>query len=216
MHSERCSASNPLSSESINNAKWSILFPESEIVTEEEPVGKEAPGTGLSPDQLAAFMETSDMTDTGLSQEELEDEAETQVDVDAAFLAFQKRISLEPEQVLRVYPRDSVETEDHPLWLSDLGKPSSKDIPSCPHCQSPRTCEVQIMPQILTHLELDHTASNALDFGSLFVYSCSNKDCVPDLAFVEECVWKQDFSLDGMGDSQRKAAAMECNEAPEL
>lgn len=78
------------------NTRDTILFPEHEIVSDPEPE-EEVPV--LSPDQLASMMKESG----ALGQEDrtLELEEETDPEVDQAFLEFQKRVLLEPDQILR-------------------------------------------------------------------------------------------------------------------
>lgn len=58
---------------------------------------------------------------------------------------------------------------------------------------------VQVMPQLLNHLEQDETSKEALDWSTLAVYSCSascslSKSSNPakgSSAYVEEFVWVQ-------------------------
>jgi pre-rRNA-processing protein TSR4 len=203
--------------------KAKIIFPEYEIVSEPEPPLN---SSIISQDQLADFLATSQGLDSAAAEEELEElenEDETEVGVDKAFLDFQKRIQLEPQQIVR-YLKDEGSIEDvmgieedpeksvsedeedealdsttSPLWVSDQGKPGLKEIPTCEYCNSERQCEFQIMPQVLNYLDIDHSAPDALDFGSLFVYTCPN-NCQPSpqQSYMNEFVWRQDFSKDSM------------------
>ncbi|KAJ3400893.1 Programmed cell death protein 2 [Chytridiales sp. JEL 0842] len=192
-----------------------VLFPESEIVTELEPeksvaMKKKVKGIeelGLKITEL----EVGDDDRDGATKKEEDDDAdveETEVDVDKAFLKFQKRVDLEPEQVLRYarfQPNTGTET---PLWAADAGKLDPIEVPACPHCSSPRTFEFQIMPQLLNYLSIDHKDPKALDWGVVVVYSCS-AHCQPRredgevVAYVEEFVVQQGFSSDGMGNRLR-------------
>lgn len=70
-----------------------------------------------------------------------------------------------------------------PLNISDV---LPTEIPPCQYCQSPRTFEFQILPQILYELKEQH-----VDFGTLQVFTCSNS-CVSDRMYLNEFVFKQD------------------------
>ncbi len=99
--------------------------------------------------------------------------------------------------------------QHEPLWVCEQGKPGPQDIPPCPHCATPRTCEFQVMPQILNYLNLDHSDPDALDFGTLLVYTCP-RNCKPqEMNHVPEIVWRQDFSCQGMGDRSRAQLAQD-------
>ena len=180
------------------NSKTSIVFAEYEIVSEMEPE-KEIKEF----DSLASLLNQQEIS-TQETQQDKEDqdiyinETETQVDVDDAFLKFQKRVNREPEQILR-YARVSNDETFEPLWASDSSPPC---ITPCSHCGGPRTFEFQIMPQILNLLNLNHLDENVLDFGTLIVYSCFNSCQPKELDYIEECIWKQDFSSHGLGPSQ--------------
>jgi pre-rRNA-processing protein TSR4 len=130
-------------------------------------------------------------------------EEETETGVDKTFLTFQKAISAYPDQVMRyvrvVYGEPSI-----PLWVSDEGQPQEGDIVGCALCGSPRTFEFQILPQLLHALNVDHSQPDALDWGTLLVYSCSS-NCETDGRTVEEVVWRQDFSSQGIGDKYKQA-----------
>jgi pre-rRNA-processing protein TSR4 len=55
---------------------------------------------------------------------------------DKEFRRFDKRVKLNPDQVLR-YDRGG-----DPLWVSANGLP--KTIPACPYCEGPRQFEFQV------------------------------------------------------------------------
>ncbi|KAJ9069074.1 hypothetical protein DSO57_1022095 [Entomophthora muscae] len=147
----------------------------------------------------------------------------TKVEVDQAFLAFQRRIDYDPSQILRYartnYGDDNVE----PLWVSDIGKPAPTAILPCQICGSTRVFEMQILPQMLNFLPIDHSNPVALDWGTYIVYTCP-ENCSPsaeDMAscpdvlmgggpsgkqsvYMSEVVWHQDFSSHGIGENIRK------------
>ncbi|KAJ3126372.1 programmed cell death protein [Nowakowskiella sp. JEL0407] len=198
------------------------LFPEYEIVSEDEPethvdeaqddpiVNQEKIDQTLKEfnreEKLKKEIEEQ-FKDVVLEQEEAED---SDAYVDKAFLKFQKRVERSPEQILR-YARVNEDPQDAiPLWASDLNKPNpisgeSQTIPSCPNCGTDRAFEFQIMPHVLSLLEIDHINPNSMDWGTLLVYTCP-KNCVKDGdcgTYMEEVVWKQDFSIDGIGNQIR-------------
>ena len=50
----------------------------------------------------------------------------------------------------------------------------------------------QVLPQLLNHLDTD-SLNGGIDFGTLLVFTCSD-NCTPSTSYVQEFVWKQDFS----------------------
>ena len=87
---------------------------------------------------------------------------------DKVFEKFQKRIGRSPEQILRY------SFGGNPLWISQF-LPKPEDIPSCPHCHSPRIFEMQLLPTIVTlGLKFNKKTSESIEFGVVSVYSCSN------------------------------------------
>ncbi|KAG0303547.1 Programmed cell death protein 2, partial [Dissophora globulifera] len=122
----------------------------------------------------------------------------TKTGIDSAFLTFQKRIALYPDQVLRYARMEYELTNPEPLYVSDAGIPKAEDIPPCPHCGQERTFEFQILPQLLNYMAIDHSASDALDFGTVLVYSCKDNCHVEDKHYQHEVALVQHFSEDGM------------------
>jgi pre-rRNA-processing protein TSR4 len=97
--------------------------------------------------------------------------------------------------------------EPVPLWLNAQGKTTHSDVPPCSSCGGQRTAEFQVMPQILSLLNLDHADATEIDFGTIVIYSCA-KSCDFNQTssfrgFAEEFAWRQDFSHDGMGRKQQ-------------
>jgi pre-rRNA-processing protein TSR4 len=195
-HREHCGLSKTIHSPTI-------LFKELELVSEEEPdettqlIQDSLQNLSVAP--VSHFIEN-------VKEIELEEDAEdSQVNVDKAFLKFQKKMLLEPEQVMR-YDRhfDSNEPVQGPLWANDFGIPTIKDIPPCPHCHSHRSFEFQLTPQLLHYLNIVDASKDSIDFGTLVIYTCS-KDCmIKSNEYVEEILWKQDFSNDGLWKPQEK------------
>ncbi|KAJ3162130.1 Programmed cell death protein 2 [Geranomyces michiganensis] len=214
-HKEICAATAAGTSVTPTRKTPTVFFPEFELVSEEEQ-GYEISATENEgsehedDDDITGPTLTDNVTNIKIDEADVnEDIEETEVDVDKAFLRFQKRILKEPEQVVR-YARVSYADGPHPepLWVSDNGKITQSEIPSCPHCNGPRVFEFQVMPQLLNVLEINHYAADALDWGTVAVYSCIS-NCQPsdERAYVEEFVWRQMFSEHGMGDSAKAAMA---------
>ncbi|KAI8853891.1 programmed cell death protein 2, partial [Chytridium lagenaria] len=146
----------------------------------------------------------------------MKDIKETETGVDKAFLKFQKRLEREPEQVVRLGRFDNANTDttsdtkepEQPLWVADANIPQPEDIKPCPYCSSPRTFELQIMPQLLSHIEIDHSSADALDWGTVVVYTCSAM-CQPtdgrgkSLPYMEEIVIQQEFSTASVVDTNK-------------
>lgn len=151
-------------------------------------------GSEPEPDKLNLNDVPFDPNGAGLPSTE-DDEEETKVEVDSAFLKFEKRISRCPDQVLRYSKEDKI------LWVSDSNR--DPDIPNCEHCGSRRTFEFQIMPQLLNELGIDHRNKNALDWGTLVIYTCSKHCEAADGKYVPEYLFRQQFDSAGLGDSIR-------------
>nr|ACH48183.1 uncharacterized MYND Zn-finger protein [Cyriopagopus schmidti] len=113
-------------------------------------------------------------------------EIESVAKKDKVFRKFQKRINLEPEQVLR-YDRHG-----EPLWVSAESIPSQADIPLC-KCGARRLFEFQVMPQLLNYLSMD-VPRDSVDWGTLIVYTCADSCTLANSAYIPEFLWKQDFS----------------------
>lgn len=100
---------------------------------------------------------------------------------------FQARIARAPAQVLR-YCR-SIDAK--PLWPLLEGQPKNGHIPPCLHCGSPRTFELQILPQLLYFLQVKNEPSS-LDWATIAIYSCE-KSCTAGVSkgYAEEFAWVQ-------------------------
>lgn len=93
--------------------------------------------------------------------------------------------------------------EPEPLWVSSTGQPTH--IPLCPNCGGKRTLEFQVLPQLLSYLNIDHMDVHSFDFGSLYIYTCAHSCDLkvvrhvdtavdPDPFYQEEYLWVQHFS----------------------
>ncbi|KAF7728156.1 Programmed cell death protein 2 [Apophysomyces ossiformis] len=180
------------------------VFDEKEIVNEPEGKGED----GKEEEEQRKFFEENKENDGARSAKANFDESsalvpagdetygDSAVDVDETFLKFQLRIQLYPEQVIR-YDRVEYDMPDRePLWVQKNFKPSA--IPDCDRCGRPRTFEFQILSTLLNFLGVSHIATDSLDWGSLYVYTCKYNCPIGNDVFAEEYIWKQDFSADGM------------------
>ncbi|KAJ3084128.1 60S ribosomal protein L3 [Rhizoclosmatium hyalinum] len=213
----------------IGDAAWEAIkkeveFNELEIVTEVEPTEKEAAASKMNVMDVESQLGGANLNMTEQEQEEadedIRDAPDTEVDVDDAFLKFQKRIEREPQQVLRWARRrledeedvmedaddDEEETDHQVLWVSEQDKPKQdSDIGVCSYCQKPREFEFQIMPTLLTYLTIDHASDKAFDFGTVAIYSCPDH-CQPvdttgvPLPYMPEVAFHQNFSANGLND----------------
>ena len=166
--------------------------------SEWEIVSEDFEETELQTSMENYCLESDQKIDSIIETEEddmLANEKETAVEVDDAFLKYQSEIALEPDQVLRYYRIDYSGQDVEPLWVSDKGK--CTDPPLCPYCGGNRTLEFQITSQILNFLDIDHSDKDALDFGTLIIYSCQNS-CDSKKDFMAEFCWRQEFTCDGI------------------
>nr|XP_014342328.1 PREDICTED: programmed cell death protein 2 isoform X2 [Latimeria chalumnae] len=170
-----------------------FLFREYELVTEPEelpPLWET--NTEEKREDLQKHVESVAGANNGvvfesLDNDELEAMAKHETKEDKVFKKFKKLTSLEPDQVLRYCRRGS------PLWVSAENIPKETDIPNC-SCGAKRIFEFQVMPQLLNHLQVD-SLEESIDWGTLAVYTCA-ESCRQDSTYMNEFLWKQDFSAD--------------------
>lgn len=112
---------------------------------------------------------------------------------DVSFLKFQKRLSRAPDQIMRYYHATSNEFPG--LWCNNECIPSS--IPNCA-CGAKRQLEFQILPTLISSMNIDHSAKNALDWGILSIYVCSASCDLANCGLAEELCWLQTFSEQGI------------------
>ncbi|KAJ3342644.1 hypothetical protein HDU93_001624 [Gonapodya sp. JEL0774] len=99
-----------------------------------------------------------------------------------------------------------------PLWASEVERPAKGDVPDCERCGGRRGFEFQIMPSLLLHLPIDHLARDAIDFGTLVLFTCESSCALssppPDTTvpttdnaqirkWAREVIWRQMFSTEG-------------------
>ncbi|XP_028398834.1 programmed cell death protein 2-like [Dendronephthya gigantea] len=173
-----------------------VLFPEFELVTEPEEIDGEIQECGNENDmeKYKDILKDNEKDNAGAKNDwdSLEAESKKINDVveDKTYCEFKKRISYEPEQVLRY------QQHGNPLWVSKLNIPKETDIPKC-SCGATRTFEFQILPQLLNNMNCDSLGAS-IDWGTLAVYTCSRNCNSNGTSYYEEFVWKQDFSETGL------------------
>jgi len=174
-----------------------FLFAEQQIETEPDDDDEDDDDEDESKRAVdeAKEMEKIKQYQGDLADPELEAMASQETSGYKAFSTFKKKIAAAPEQILR-YSRGG-----DPVWISDAVVPS---IPPCESCNSPRIFEFQIMPQMLTHLNVDDVGKS-IDWGVVCIYTCSKSCDIPspssvsgadaqDSAYRREFVIKQDIA----------------------
>ncbi|KAI8339017.1 programmed cell death protein 2 [Chlamydoabsidia padenii] len=196
-HKQQCKLTQQRQDDDIERLRQTRVFTEKEIVSEPEGKGED----GAEEEAQAAFSQQNNDSTTTTTSNALvpagEETAEdSEVAVDDCFLRFQLKLQLYPDQVIR-YDRVEYDMPDRePLWVQEGQKPTT--IPDCPHCHGPRTFEFQILSTLLNFLGVSHLATDSLDWGSLYVYTCKRNCDLGDHPFAQEFIWKQDFSSDSM------------------
>jgi len=192
IHKQECKEN--LQSKTFENP---FLFPEYELTTEVEEFSEEHKEKERSEAErlkdYEKFVESHAKSLLGnaetekIIEKDLEEIEPINKKKDKIFKHFQRRIEQNPEQVLR-YQR-----KGEPLWASKC-IPSPLDIPDCPLCGSPRVFEFQIMPHLLSYLDVD-SVGQSIDWGTIAVYTCLDScEIADEVGYVSEAAFKQDFA----------------------
>jgi pre-rRNA-processing protein TSR4 len=167
------------------------LFPEYEIVIEEECEGNEARMVSTQELIQENMQKATDISKSNNYTEEelpseLIDEIEKNMPLEKRhFASFAARIAGAPSQILRYCFEDG----SGPICPSPHGIPTPDQIPPCEYCGASRKFEFQILPQVLNILGVDPADDDALDFGTIAVYSCS-RSCSGQ-GYKREFAWVQ-------------------------
>ncbi|OWF47269.1 programmed cell death protein 2-like [Mizuhopecten yessoensis] len=183
--------------ETVRTDVKGVLFPEFEIITETEDLDgvdsddeSDTKGEKEKWEEYQDFLKSDkagNLIPDSVPKSELEKMATVENLDDKIFRKFKERIKTNPDQVLR-YNKGG-----QPLLVSVNHIPKETDIPAC-SCGAKRIFEFQVMPQLLSHLQVDQL-SDSLDWGTLCVYTCSNS-CEIGNSYQPEFLWKQDYSTD--------------------
>jgi len=158
----------------------SLLLPEGLIESEPEPKNNVTDDIGQNVDQYRDIIEGGGVTATPKELEEVEAGQEE----DVACEKFRLRVARAGDQVIR-YERGG-----SPLLCTS--SPALGPPPPCELCGAPRIFEFQVMPQLLFELKLGLDADSCLDWGSIYIYSCSSSCDVE--GYVKEYFQLRQFS----------------------
>jgi pre-rRNA-processing protein TSR4 len=86
-----------------------------------------------------------------------------------------------------------------PLFYTSSEQQKPSDIPCCPHCNQPRTFELQLMPGLI-HADHPSRKPTHHEFGTVMVYTCGEScekkmQCKDQCRYVEEFCWVQKEDL---------------------
>ncbi|KAL0131936.1 hypothetical protein PUN28_000010 [Cardiocondyla obscurior] len=173
----------------INNNSNSFLFPEYEIVIENDNIVKENQQQNTLENEQEEIEKYNTMVQDGkagiFQHKDVDNDLLCMAndEKDEMFANFRTKIDDYPDQILR-YDRGG-----NVLYISSHNQ--IVDVPKCPECNSNRQFEFQIMPQLLNFLDLKDVVKS-LDWGILAVFTCK-QSCVPKDKYVKEYIWKQDI-----------------------
>ena len=155
-----------------------------EIVSDEESLSPAISLTSLS-------LSTSRVD----SDESVADEKYSKPVGDRTFQKFLRRIERAPEQVLR-YLRVEGAAAEVLVCAVDGQLPAER--PRCRGCGGETETELQVMPGLLAQMDSDVGGKEELDWGVLNVLTCVGNCVMGKEGFVEEYLWKQDISQEGL------------------
>jgi hypothetical protein len=84
------------------------------------------------------------------------------------------------------------ERRGEPLSVTSKAPITSDGIAPCPHCQSPRVFELQLMPALVNHLAPVHDTDPPVEFSTVCVYTCGNDRCCLPTAGEEAVLFQPD------------------------
>jgi len=127
-----------------------------------------------------------DLIDGGIDVEEAElDEIESGQVVDKVCDKFRQRVRRAPDQILRYDRRGK------PLLCA--AQPALTTPENCKQCGGSRSFEFQVMPQLLSELQLGLEAEGGVDWGSLYIFTC-DKSCKIE-GYIKEQVQLVHFEM---------------------
>ena len=72
------------------------------------------------------------------------------------------------------------------------------EFPKCRGCEGDTEVEFQIMPGLLAQMDSDVGGKEELDWGVLNVLTCKSNCDRKGGAYIEEYLWRQEVSLEGL------------------
>ncbi|EYC31788.1 hypothetical protein Y032_0003g1239 [Ancylostoma ceylanicum] len=135
--------------------------------------------------EFEAFVTKSKLQNDQFKTDEVEAAVSDQKN-DSKFERFSRFLNLNCEQVLR-YQRSGT-----PLLATDRAPPPA-EIPPCENCGAPRTFELQLMPHLLSLIDVDELGQS-IDWASVYVFTCSRSCEIANQGYAKEYILKQDFS----------------------
>ncbi|CAB3403360.1 unnamed protein product [Caenorhabditis bovis] len=134
--------------------------------------------------EFKQFIEKSKDKHPDMTREDLE-AAVAEQEKDLVFDKFNRLLNLNPEQIIR-YKRNG-----DPL-PSTCRSELPEQIEPCALCGAPRRFEMQLMPHLLSLIDVD-AIGQSIDWASVYIYTCSASCRIPNDGYAKEFVAKQDF-----------------------
>ncbi|KAL9680824.1 hypothetical protein QQ045_012603 [Rhodiola kirilowii] len=174
--------SKPVQMANQRAAAFKHLWPEMEIIQENEDESESDKDSAQNKDDLDSYAPNDRLDDdsTKAFMDALEGD-----DDKKSWATFQERIGKAPEQVLRYCRTPGAK----PLWPMASGRPSKADIPNCNHCGGDLTYEFQILPQLLYYFRVQNDA-DSIDWETIAVYTCQ-ASCDGGPSYKDEFAWVQ-------------------------
>lgn len=134
--------------------------------------------------EFEKFVKENKGKNTDMTKEDL-DAATAEQPKDVDFDKFNRLVHLNPDQIVR-YKRHG-----NPLRATGLSE-LPEVVEPCELCGAPRRFEMQLMPHLLTLIDVD-CVGQSIDWASVYVYTCSASCQITDDGYAKEFVAKQDF-----------------------
>lgn len=179
-HKESCGSENKDCEAHDEKAK-ALLLPELELTLDLEENYQKESSKPQNTSGDKEYLEALKSIKPSLQNEDLETVA-AESEEDKCFMKFRKVCSDCPEHVLR-YVRNDTST---PLWATDVNQLDTASVPRCENCNSERSFEFQVMPQLISQLGPSFKA----DFATLVIYTCKDS-CPGGPEYKREFVYKQ-------------------------
>uniref|UniRef100_A0A8R1HN38 MYND-type domain-containing protein n=1 Tax=Caenorhabditis japonica TaxID=281687 RepID=A0A8R1HN38_CAEJA len=135
--------------------------------------------------EFEKFVEKNKGKNVDMTKEDL-DAATTEQPKDTEFEKFNRLVNLSPDQIVR-YKRHG-----EPLRATATSQ-LPEEIEPCELCGAPRRFEMQLMPHLLSLIDVD-AIGQSIDWASVYVYTCSASCQISNDGYAKEFVAKQDFS----------------------